>query len=312
MATEAQGSKARLYAKSGSGTPDWTTGTIKSYAFYRESMRCIRSVVHPQVITGDRSEHSERARKGPNLYYGQIVFGVSPSEMAFWAPFWMGGTPSGTAYPLGNTILPFSLLIDKVTDTFEFRDCYIDKALVIGKQNGPGGPPNYLTLALTIYALSYAKSVTSPSPAVNIPTIALDYAPLIFEDTASNISIQSANRETKQFAVLHDNFLKQRFVNSLDPSVSYLLHRQVKLQTRHPYDTGTTALDDVALSSSATGYVMAANSSVSVKWNFIGLLQLVSQSPVVAGKTEIDLVSSYVARMNSSTLEYRLDIDNTP
>jgi hypothetical protein len=310
MTSQAQGSKARLYAKDGSGVADWTSGTIKSYPFYRESMRKVASVVHPQVITGNRSEYGERARSGPNLYYGQIVFGVSPSEMAFWAPYYMGGTPSGTTYPLGTTLSPFSLYIDKVTTQYAFYDCYVDKALVVGKQNGPGGPPNYLTLALTIYALSYTNSPAT-SPTATIPSISGDYVPFVFEDTSSNIQIQSSNRETKQFAILHNNFLKQRYVNSLEPSISYPLHRQVKLQTRHPFDAGTSALDDVALSSSTTGYVKAVNGTVSVKWNFIGTLQLESQSPVVPGKVEIDLIQQFSARASGSNLEYQLEIDNT-
>src|SRR5258708_5660308 len=120
MATEAQGSKARLYAKDGSGVAAWDSGTIKSYPFYRESMRKIGSVVHPQVITGDRSEHGERARAGPNLYHGQIVFGVSPSEMAFWAPYFMGAVAVGNTFALGNTLLPFAVYIDKVTTKYAF------------------------------------------------------------------------------------------------------------------------------------------------------------------------------------------------
>lgn len=310
MATEAQGSKARLYVKDGSGTPDWTTGTIKSYPFYRESMRKVGTVVHPQVITGDRSEHGERARGGPNLYYGQVVFGVSPSEMAFWAPYFLGGTPTGTTYPLGNTLSPFSLLIDKVTTTYEFRDCYVDKCLVIGKQNGPGGPPNYLTMALTLYALSYATGVSTPNPAVNIAAITGDLVPMIFEDSASAITIKSSARETKQFAILLDNFLKGRYVNSTEPTLLYPLHRQVKLQTLHPFDTGTSALDDVALSASAGGSIAVTNSTVSVTWTF-GLLQLIPQSPTVPGKVEINIAQNFVSRMTGSTRELVMTIDNT-
>lgn len=309
MASEAQGSKARLWAKDGSGTLAWGSGTVVSYPFYRESMRKVASVVHPQVITGDRSEHGERARSGPNLYYGQIVFGVSPSEMAFWAPYFMGTTASGSTYALGNTLLPFGIYIDKVTKQYAFYDCYVDKALVVGKQNGPGGPPNYLTLALTIYALSYTNSPASSSSNA-IPTITGDYVPMIFEDTASAITIQSSARETKQFAILINNFLKQRYVNSLEPSISYALHRQVKLQTRHPFDTGTSALDDVALASSAGGSVVATNGTTSITWTF-GLLQLESQTPVVAGKVETDLIQNFSSRMTGSTRELVMTVDNT-
>jgi len=309
MASQAQGAKARLWCKDGSGTADWSTGTVVSYPFYRESLRKVGSVVHPQVITGDRSEHGERARSAPNLYYGQIVFGVSPSEMAFWAPYFMGTTASGTTYALGNTLLPFSIYIDKVTKQYAFYDCYVDKAIVVGKQNGPGGPPNFLTLALTIYALSYTSSpATSSSNA--IATITGDYVPLVFEDSASAITIKGSARETKQFAILLDNFLKQRYVNNLEPSISYPLHRQVKLQTRHPFDTGTSALDDVALSSSAGGSIVATNGTVSITWTF-GLLQLESQTPVVAGKQEIDLVQQFTSRMTGSTRELVMTVDNT-
>lgn len=309
MATEAQGSKARIYAKDGSGTLAWNSGTIRSFPFYRESMRKVASVVHPQVITGDRDEHGERARKGPSLYYGTVTFGVSPAELAFWAPYWLGGTPSGTSYPLGNTLSPFGLYVDKVTTKYAFYDCYVDKALVVGKQGGPGGPPNFLTLQLTIYALSYTNSPATTASA-SIATITGDYVPMVFEDGAGAITIQSSARETKQLAILHENFLRQRYVNSLEPAITYPMHRRITLQTRHPFDTGTSALDDVALSSSAAGSVAFSNGSVSATWNFT-LLQLVSQTPVVAGKTEIDLVSNYVSRASGSTASYSMTIDST-
>lgn len=309
MATEAQGSKARIYAKDGSGTLAWNSGTIRSFPFYRESMRKVASVVHPQVITGDRDEHGERARKGPSLYYGTVTFGVSPAELAFWAPYWLGGTPSGTSYPLGNTLSPFGLYVDKVTTKYAFYDCYVDKALVVGKQGGPGGPPNFLTLQLTIYALSYTNSPATTASA-SIATITGDYVPMVFEDGAGAITIQSSARETKQLAILHENFLRQRYVNSLEPAITYPVHRRITLQTRHPFDTGTSALDDVALSSSAAGSVAFSNGSVSATWNFT-LLQLVSQTPVVAGKTEIDLVSNYVSRASGSTASYSMTIDST-
>ena len=309
MASESQGTKARLYAKDGAGVPNWTTGTIVSYPFYREDMRYIGSVVHPQVITGDRSEHGERARKGPSLYHGTITFGVSPSEMAFWAPYFMGTVASGTTFALSaNALLPFSVLIDKVSDTFEFSSCYVDKALVVAKQNGPGGPPNFLTLQLTIYALAYQKNPSGPSTA--IPTITGDYVPLVFEDCASAITIQSSARETKQFAILLENFVKARYVNSLEPSILYPVHRRVTLQTRHPYDSATKALDAASLASSLGGSIVATNGTVSVTWTF-GLLQLIPQSPVVPGKVELDLTQNFVSRMTGSTRELAMTIDST-
>jgi hypothetical protein len=307
MSTEAQGSKARLFAKDGSGTVAWDSGTVKSFPFYRESMRKVTSVVHPQVITGDRDEHGERARQGPSLYYGQLVFGVSPSELAFWAPYYLGGTPAGTSYPIGNTLNPFAIYIDKVTTKFAFYDCYIDKCLIVGRQNGPGGAPNFLTMALTIYALSYISTPATTASAA-IPTITGDYVPLVFEDCV--LTLKSSTRQTKQFAVLHDNFLKQRYVNSIEPQISYPLHRQLKLQTRHPFDTGTSALDDVALSASAAATLAATNGTVSATWNMT-LAQLVSQTPVVSGKTEVDLVSNYAIRASGSTASYSLTIDST-
>jgi len=309
MVAEAQGTKARMYSKDGAGVPNWTTGTIKTYPFYRESMRYVGSVVHPQVITGDRSEHGERARKGPSLYAGDITFGVSPAEMAFWAPYFMGATNSGTTFPLAaNALLPFAILIDKVTAQFEFSSCYVTKALVVGKQNGPGGPPNFLTLQLSIIALAYQKNPTPPT--ATLDALTGDLVPLVFEDTASAITIQSAARETKQFAILINNFVKARYVNSVEPSILYPLHRQVSLQTRHPYDAATSALDAVALASSAAGSIVATNGSVSVTWTF-GLLQLIPQSPVVPGKVEVDLVSSYISRMTGSTRELVMTIDST-
>jgi len=277
-------------------------------------MQYIGSVVHPMVITGDRSEHGERARKGPSVYSGTITFGVSPAEMAFWAPYFMGKTASGNTFSFatnGNALLPFSVLIDKVTATFEFSSCYVTKAVVVGKQNGPGGPPNFLTLQLSIVALAYQKNPSGPTASISLADGS--FYPLVFEDTASAIKISNTAYETKQFMILIDNYVQARYVNSVEPSILYPIHRKVALQTRHPYDSATAALDAVALSASPTSNntITATNGLVSILWTF-GVLQLVSQSPVVGGKQEIDLVSNYVSRMTGSTRELELTIDSNP
>ena len=302
MVACAQGARGRLVTKASSGDPDWTSGTIERFAFYNEAVRKTNKIVHPPVITGDRSEHAERARRGPNFYGGPIMLPVSPADLRIWLPRIFGAAESGSnpySYGLATTLPTFALLIDKVTKTYEFQDCYVDKAMIFGRQSGPnpGAPPNFLTLLVWIVAKGFDNGVTFPSTTL---TKTAPYAPYIFEDGV--LTLKSAARETKAFKLLVDNHLRPRYVNNLNPTTICPHHRTVALQTQHPFDDDTDDLELQDLSGAAAGTLVLTNGSNVVTFNF-AQLQAPIDIPVIPGKVEIDLTLHHVSRMLSSTDE---------
>jgi hypothetical protein len=90
-----QGALGQLAMKEGSGTIDFSTGA-SFFPFYRESIKKVGKIVHPDVIIGSREEVSERARKTPYFYGGWVVLNLTPGDAATLLPWALGADASGT------------------------------------------------------------------------------------------------------------------------------------------------------------------------------------------------------------------------
>jgi hypothetical protein len=303
----AQGFRARLAMKEGTGNQDFATGAT-GFPFFRESIKKLATIHHPDLITGTREEISERARYGPNVYGGWLLLALTPGHMATVYPWLLGADAVGTTYALAETLQTFSVLIDKVTGRHEFHDGVINRAIVHGVQHGPGGRPNWITVALQMLFQGY----TGPASADAYPSLSLpvtgQYVPMTFEDGA--LTLAALARETKEFTLDINNYVVQRYVNNLNPTTSCPHHRTVKLKTVHPYDDDTDDLYGQALAGAA-GSLVVTNGSVSITHTF-GTLQVPDDTPEVPGKVEIDLELNMDARRVGSTPSLSVTIDDTP
>ena len=305
----AQGALAKLAVKEASGDITWSTGTVIPIPFARESLQKRAHIGHPDVIIGTRGEVSERARFSPYFYGGWIVFHLSPGHAATVFPWALGADASGTTYDLAETLQTFGVLVDKVTGVHEFFDGYISRMIISGKQNGPGGPPNFITCAIQCIFKSY----NGPGSADSYPSLTYavtgEYTPLIFEDAV--LTLGSAT-EIKSFNLDINNHIEPRYVNSLTPTALCPTRRTVTLTTISPYDSGTSALYDLTVTGVASTKTLAiTNGSTSITATF-GSLQVDTQTPVVDGKHEINLQLQMAARSLSTTPAVSFAIDSTP
>lgn len=307
-----QGALARLAMLEGSGALTWTSGAgpaagVVGFPFFRESLQKRQSLGHPDVIIGSREEVSERARFGPKFYGGWVVLSLTPGHMATIFPWLLGADASGTTYALAETMQTMGVLVDKVTGTHEFYNGVINRAVITGKQNGPGGPPNWITVALQMIFKDYTAGTTYPDSTLTLGTTG-QYAPLVFEDAV--LTLGSA-REVKSFTIDINNYVQPRWVNSLTPTALCPSRRTVTLTTVHPYDSGTSNLYDLGVTGvSSTKTLAITNSTVSITFTF-GSLQTPVITPIVTGKQEIDLQLQFSARKASSTASLSVDIDST-
>lgn len=303
----AQGSLAKLAMKEASGDITWASGAT-GFPFFRESLKKKGSIVHPDVIIGSREEVSERARKGPNFYGGWVVLALTPGHMATVFPWLLGADASGTTFALSDSLQTFGVLVDKVTGVHEFYNGAINRAIIHGSQSGPGGRPNWITVALQMLFRSY----NGPSTADSYPTLTLDvtggYVPMVMED--ASFTLGGSSREVKEFTLDINNYIQPRYVNSLDPTALCPRHRTVKLAVRGPYDSGNSDLYDQALAGSA-GTLAVTNGTVSFSFAF-ATLQVPAETPEVPGKVELDLVLNHDARKASTTSALVCTIDSTP
>lgn len=313
----AQGALAKLAVKEASGDITWSTGTVIPIPFARESLQKRAHIGHPDVIIGSREEVSERARFAPYFYGGWIVFHLSPGHAATVFPWALGADADGSTppfYDLAESLQTFGVLVDKVTGVHEFYDGVINRMIISGKQNGPGGPPNFITCAIQCIFKGY----NGPSTADSYPSLTYgitgEYKPLVFEDTdnagTSRLTLNAATREMKSFTLDINNHVEPRYVNSLTPTALCPTRRTITLTTVHPYDSGTSSLYDQAVAG-AGGSLNIVNGTVSVAFTF-GNVQADVITPVVDGKHEINLQMQMSIRKVSTTASLRVAVDSTP
>jgi hypothetical protein len=308
----AQGALGKLCMKEGSGEIDFSTGAT-GFPFFRESLQKRARIGHPDVIIGSREEVSERARFSPYFYGGWVVLALSPKTAATVFPWVLGADASGTTFALSETLQSMGVLADKVTGVHEFYNGYINRAIISAKQNGPDGPPNWVTCALQLLFMDYKD----PSSAESYPSLTLgitgDYAPLIFEDSdnsgTSRLTLNAATREYKSFSLDINNHIQPRYVNALEPTALCPTRRTISLTTTHPYDSGTSNLYNQAVGGAA-GSLVFVNGTVSITFTF-ACVQSDTLTPVINGKQEIDLQLTSSIRKLSTTGSLVCTIDDT-
>jgi len=309
----AQGALARLCMKEGSGEIDFSSGAT-GFPFARESLQKRARNGVPDFIHGTREEISERARMEPYFYGGWVVFGLSPGFADFFFPWVLGSDESTNTFALAETLQTFGMLVDKVTGVHEFYNGVVNRCIIEGEQKGPGNGPNFLRCAVQCMFRSYKD----PSSAESYPSVTLgvtgEYTPLVLEDSdnsgTSRLVLGGSAREYKSFRLDINNHVQPRYVNALEPTSLCPTRRTITLQTTHPYDSGTSNLYNVALGSSAAGTLTFVNGNTSILFTF-GMLQADVVTPVVAGKSEIDLQLQFSARRVSSTASLEVTIDET-
>ncbi len=296
--------------KEGSGAITWSSGAT-GFPFFRESIKKVGRVLHPDVIIGSRQEVSERARKGPYFYGGWVYLTLTPGHAAILYPWILGADASGTTFALAETLQTMAVLVDKGAQTHEFYNGVVNRAIISGTQHGPGGPPNWVTVALQMYFRSYATGTSYPSLTLDVTG---EYAPLVFEDAdnagTSRLTLGGATREMKHFTIDINNYVIPRYVNALEPTALCPSRRTINVQTVHPYDSGTSNLYDQALAGAA-GSLVLVNSTVSITHTF-ATLQVDTVTPEIEGKKELDLHLNMAARKLSSTDSLVVTLDSTP
>jgi hypothetical protein len=147
--------------KEATGTPTWS-GSEPMYEFFSENIARTRNIGVPNTIRGTRSKLASRARIAPYVYQGVVHIPVNPGDLATLLPWMLGADASGTTFALAESLQSFAMIFDRVTQTFEYSDCVINRAVLHGKAR-QGNAPDFMTLSLEIFAKARATGVTFPA-----------------------------------------------------------------------------------------------------------------------------------------------------
>jgi hypothetical protein len=293
MADASMGYKAQLAADAaGTAVGSFT----EPYEVVRESLRKSGRILDTAGIRGTRSHTSERTRAGTYDVGGSLVMHATPAMLDKWLPRILGAAESADTFALAETLPEFAVLIDRVARRFVYDGCKVNRATFRAAAG------QLVTLELDILGKSEAVSATA-FPSLTMPTD----APYVMQDGV--LTLQSAARKFTEFEVIVDNVLARRFSNSQTATDISPGDRIVTFRCQTPFTSDEVDLYNQALAGAAATLVFT-NGGYSTTFSF-ATLQFADLSPTVAGKSEIFLELTGIARKSGSTSELVVTHDST-
>jgi len=277
--------------------------------FIYETVGKQQRVVGGNGMMGTRSESVERARNGCYLISGRI--GLQPGGVDYdhLLPRILGAAEVADVFSLAEALPSYSILIDKVGSIFRFDGCKTNRAILRGTAGTGDEDQELVDLILEVMGqtetggASWAGTIPALSTATN-------RAPYTFYE--GTFKVDSVSYEIKQFALVIDNMLQPRWVNSVTPTQICPRGRKVTLITDNPF----TSTEFAALYANAnaiagmSGELKFTNGNMSATITMPGL-QWADQTPFVKGKTEIPLALEFSVRKKGTTPELTWTNDST-
>jgi hypothetical protein len=215
MTCGAQGVFTRMAVEPGD-SPYTFDEDSEIYFFDVNSMRKQQKRVMQSDNTGSRSLLSLQHRQGPYLAGGEVRMRMNPTYLDRWMPRVLGG-----AKDVNDIILPteglntngsFGVLVDKVAQTEEFRDCRVNRAVLAGRAaNADDSDTEPVSLVTQIYGRVHAVGTPFPNDATHGE--GPEFLPYIFEEGTFRINDQY--RAIYAFQLAFDNRIIPRFANEL-------------------------------------------------------------------------------------------------
>jgi hypothetical protein len=306
MTTNAPGALSRLCIEPGSA-PHTFDASSEPYELIWEDLKKYGAIAQNHGNRGTRSRSKERVREGAYLCHGPLVISVTPGDLDLWLPRMLGTAEVADVFSLADTLPSFGYLINRVTQTFQYKDCKIDKWVLQGVAGDGSGEPDLLKLIL--YIMAKDEVVGTSMPSLTLP-ITGGYAPYMFSDF-STVSIHGAARRIKSFALIGDNFLSPRMVNSLTADTLCPTDRAIILRATFPFDDDHDDLHDIGTDGVAATIALT-NGNLSTTFA-MPCLDAPADSPTVnKGKAEIDITCDFVALKSGSTPEIQVTNASVP
>lgn len=186
-------------------------------------MRMKEEVGNWAGVQGHRGELATRNRLSSVAPGGSLETKPNPAEWAILLPFILGGTPSGTSYPLAEVLPTFVMDLDDSVSVKQYTGCVMATATISGTAGGPIG------LSMGIEAIDEGTD-TFPSLSINN-----DYGPFMFYEGAFTIGATSGVTPF-DFSITIDNVIDTgRYLNSRTRTSLRARGRRVNFQCGIPW-----------------------------------------------------------------------------
>ncbi len=295
MADAAMAMQSRMAIEPGSAPHTFDVDS-EFQEFLSEQLRAHETITDTAGLRGTRPHSAERSRITRVQEGGRLVLPVSPLRLDDWLPRILGGVEQVDVFAPDETLPSFGVLLDRVSQTFLYRDCKINRAIFRGQSGG------LLELELDVIGASETVGVSFPAIEQDL-TPAND--PLVFSDGV--FSVGGVDREVLSFEITIENFLRSRFANSTTVTNVSPADRRVTCRLRTPFSADELDLYGT-LSGGAQTTITFTNGSSSTAFG-LPALQVESSSPVVDSRDEIVLELQGTARKLGTAAE--LTVTNT-
>jgi hypothetical protein len=309
-----QGAHAGLLVEPGA-SPHTFDASSELYDFLFEDVRKDGRLIGGRGIAGTRSQFANRMVEGSYPVGGRIVTYTSAKDLDNWLPRVLGAAEAADEFDLDEALPAFGVMIDRVGGVFAYTDCKVNRCFWRAEA-GPGdGEPELVEQVVEIMGLTEDATVSWPGTP---PTFSTDSNRTPYILSHGVLTIDATPFQIKEFALLVDNHLMPRWVNSLTATALCPSDRTVALRVKVPF----TAADDAVFSglyknanrhagiTSTLVFTPTVVAGLSTTFTFKGL-QWVQQSPSVPGKREIDLTIDFFARRTGTDSELVVTNDST-
>jgi hypothetical protein len=280
------------------------TDPTEMFEFLNED---VKLTVHRQNFSGIRGTRSlpgYREAVTTRSVAGSIRMQPTPTELAYWLPRVLGGTPSGSSpvtYPLAETLPSFDVfkLVGPAGGSgsyrFNYRNCVAAKGMFSASQGA---------------ALSFALEVVGKDRD-DPPTVAGTWPSAVTEDgvgvpwmfyqavlqfTPPGSGQTAVAYSFKEFTLTIDNELDQtRFLNSVTPTEFPTFSRKVSLSLNRPWGNSEAILA-LLRTGQIVGSLVFTNGTSVLTFSMPYLLAPALADPGVKGREEVQWPLQLVAR----------------
>ena len=281
---------------------DTVNPTTAAFEVFSNTLGAEAPLVDPSGIRGIRDHQSERVRQGNESVRGVIELEPSPEELALLLPWILGGSPSGTSYPLADTLSSRFVQVDRIAKVHTYAGVYVNRATFRGSEGAA------VRLTLDLIGQTETEGNAGTFPAIT----PLNTPPFMFAEGV--LTLVAASRSFQDFTLDINNALETKFYNSRTATRIRPTDRIVSFSCTVPYDTDNTALYGQAAAGAAATLVFtppAPHSGYSLTFTF-GAMQFPKAPPTINGKGELVLPLNGIARRLTTTPSLAVTLDSTP
>lgn len=250
-------------------------------------------------ITGTRSHGKERVREGAGKVGFDIGLSFTPTSMAFFLQYALGGTPSGTSYALAEALPSFVACADKKAKVITYTGCKVNKMTITGSKGSP-----MIKAAISVMGTGLSVGNAGTFPSLTTPTD----PPYQFWDAV--LTLVSASRQMSDFTLEIDNMLQPNEANEQVASELNPTDRIITLKGTSPFNSTEISLFNQSIDGAA-GSLVFTNGNYSTTFDFANLKNK-RLHPSIGGKTQrVPLNLDMQAFQSGSTKELVVTHDST-